>query len=244
MQTNNADQALKTAAPVARRLSDGIYETLRLQIQNSTWCRGTRLPPEVALCRKFAVSRPVVREALARLKAAGWIETRRGSGSVVIYPLQEAEPIREQVQSVADLIHGFEFRFSVECDSARHAALRRSDAQMEAIEHAVAMMNGAALDEQAKGKADLQFHLIVAQASGNPFYFRVLSTLQEQILAVMRLNAAFHNTPHTRVAEIYRQHQRIVQAIRDQNGEEAYEAMAAHLRSARFGLLGFGAADI
>ena len=234
-----ADVVVKTTAAVGPRRADRVHASLRRQIEEGVWLPGARLPTESELCQQFGVSRPVVREALARLKNAGWIETRRGSGSVVVYPVRAPALARSPVLSATDLVHGFEFRVSLECDSARLAALRRSDAQLDAIEQAMNAMNRPGLEDQAKGAADLKFHLAVAEASGNPFYSKVLSMLYEHILAAMRLNAVFHNAPHTRTAEIYRQHERIVQAIRKQDPDGAHEAMAEHLHAARFGLLGF-----
>ena len=45
---------------------------------------GAKLPPEAELARQFGVSRPSVREALAALQFAGYIESRKGYGSVIV----------------------------------------------------------------------------------------------------------------------------------------------------------------
>ena len=65
-------------------LPDQVYEQLLMQIAVGRLAAGRRLPSEPALCTALGVSRPVVRAALARLRADGIVESRRGSGSYVV----------------------------------------------------------------------------------------------------------------------------------------------------------------
>src|SRR4051794_677016 len=65
------------------RLSDQAYGRLFHKIVTGEFKEGDVLPSENDLCRSFQVSRPVVREALRRLRQDGLIASRRGSGSFV-----------------------------------------------------------------------------------------------------------------------------------------------------------------
>jgi GntR family transcriptional regulator len=62
-----------------------IVSVLGSEIRNGELRRGTQLPGEVSLARRFAVSRTTVRSALADLNAAGLITTHNGKGSYVLY---------------------------------------------------------------------------------------------------------------------------------------------------------------
>lgn len=61
-----------------------VYLSLRDEISNGTLPPGARLPGEHKLAESFVVSRITIRRALTALAADGWIETRTGSGSVVL----------------------------------------------------------------------------------------------------------------------------------------------------------------
>ena len=66
-----------------QRLSDAVGSALEKRIRSGALTPGERLPTEAQLGAQFAVSRAVVREAVARLKAEGLVESRQGSGVFV-----------------------------------------------------------------------------------------------------------------------------------------------------------------
>ncbi|WP_344359667.1 FadR/GntR family transcriptional regulator, partial [Brachybacterium phenoliresistens] len=110
-------------------LSDGIYERIYKSISAGDWPVGTKLPSEVELAVQFGVSRPVVREAMLRLRIDGLIESRQGAGTRVI-----SVPSRSVIEfaepgSIADLQRCYEFRVGVEGEAAYVAAQRQSRAK-------------------------------------------------------------------------------------------------------------------
>jgi GntR family transcriptional repressor for pyruvate dehydrogenase complex len=64
-------------------LSDQVTAALKAYIANGEALPGSRLPTEPVLAERFGVSRTVIREAISRLKSAGLVEVRQGSGTVV-----------------------------------------------------------------------------------------------------------------------------------------------------------------
>src|SRR5262245_21635308 len=126
-------------------LSDQVVAFLERRIGSGKIAPGARLPSERELCAQFGVSRIVVREAIARLKADGYVETRQGAGASVpahpgflTYRLRPGSPIRQQ-----DLSHIMELRFAVEVVAAQLAALRRRDADLLAMEASLHAMQEA-----------------------------------------------------------------------------------------------------
>ena len=130
-----------------RRLGDKLFDALTAMIERNEIAEGERLPSETALAERFGVSRPTVRETLARLRDEGLIASRRGSGSYVQAFPQDRTTIHKPAFRVVDSFNQikqcYEFRAAVEGESAFLAATARSEAQLaelrgaiRAIEHA------------------------------------------------------------------------------------------------------------
>ena len=107
-----------------RKLSRGLFDQLAEQIKSGRLAPGARLPTEQALTRAARVSRTVVREAVAALRAEGLVVTRQGVGAFVSAAPQHA-PFRiepERMQTLADILNVMELRLGVEIESAGIAA--------------------------------------------------------------------------------------------------------------------------
>ena len=111
------------------RLSARVAETLLGKIHEGELAAGARLPSEDALAKHFGVSRTVIREAMASLRAGGAIATRHGIGAFVLGAAKSASPPADALtlQSVASLLNVIEVRRAVEAATAAHAAARRSE---------------------------------------------------------------------------------------------------------------------
>jgi DNA-binding GntR family transcriptional regulator len=90
------------AVPLFRRIAD----TLADAIARGDYPVGAQLPPEFALMRMFGASRFTIREALGELRAAGLINSRRGSGSVVLRAIAQEPAFGESYRSIDDFLAG------------------------------------------------------------------------------------------------------------------------------------------
>ena len=70
-------------SPKSIQLPDEIAGMIKQLIRERGLTTGDRLPSERDLCEQFSVSRPVIREALSRLKSSGLVDIRRGVGVFV-----------------------------------------------------------------------------------------------------------------------------------------------------------------
>src|ERR671921_242876 len=104
---------VQMASGAAKR-SSGIYDGILGSIVSGEFAENARLPSEVELARRFGASRPVVREALARLRDDGLIVSRQGSGSYVRRRPDNAVLQFVPVGSIADIQRCFEFRVGLE----------------------------------------------------------------------------------------------------------------------------------
>src|SRR3954447_961861 len=117
------------------KLSRRLFEQLAEQIKSGRFAPGERLPTEQALTRAAKVSRTVVREAVAALRAEGLVITRQGVGAFVSAEPQRA-PFRiepERMRTLADILNVMELRLGVEIESAGIAAERASRTQVKSI---------------------------------------------------------------------------------------------------------------
>ena len=119
------------------RLADQLYAQLVNQIGGGTLMPGQRLPSENRLSSEFGVSRPVIREAIARLQADGLVTTRHGSGTFVVGPSKDRAIKLAPIAGTPALVLCFELRTALECETAILAAKRWARPCLEAIEAAL-----------------------------------------------------------------------------------------------------------
>ena len=106
------------------RLSDQLCGQIFEQIVSRKLNVGDQLPSENEISKSFGVSRPVVREALLRLREDGLVTAQQGPGSFV--SAQPAPRLKtfSSAENVASYVRCQEVRISLEGDTARFAALR------------------------------------------------------------------------------------------------------------------------
>lgn len=215
-------------------LPDRIYASVVESILRGDYAANGKLPTEGLLAERFAVSRPTVREALARLRADGVIESRRGSGSHIVRrpgtPVTTTTPIR----SLADIERYYDFRACVEAGAAAGAAEFHDEHDLQQIGQAFEAL-GSAMDGAGSGiDEDVRFHLAIARASHNPFFVASIETSVAPIRQYMELarNVSDKRSPE-RVRAVQAEHQAIVEAITRRQPDQAREAIRAHVWSAK-----------
>jgi GntR family transcriptional repressor for pyruvate dehydrogenase complex len=216
------------------KLGDRVYEEILAQIVGGHYAEGARLPSETQLATTFSVSRPIVRDALARLNADGIILSRHGSGSYV-----QRRPHREilhlaPIGGMADLMRCFEFRIALEGEAAYLAASRRTDADLAAMEEALEALDAVIAKAQIGSEADLQFHNAIAAASRNMLFESTMETVAAHTFAGMNLSRKLTlRSSHKRLLLVQAEHSRIFAAIKAEDAEGARTAMRAHIEAAR-----------
>jgi len=219
-------------------LTDKVVATLLDDIQRGALRPGDKIPTEVAMMKQLSVSRSVVREAISRLQAAKVVETRHGIGSFVFEPGNEApmQLAAADLSSMLDVMAIIEFRIDVEAASAGLAAGRRTEQNLKRIRSALDRFEL----ELERGSTDvlahdIEFHLQIARASGNRYFFDVLSQLGRSVSPRTRLGSAeiaeLDQIEHLR--NVLSEHQLIYLAIERQDSDDARAAMRMHLSNSR-----------
>ena len=212
-------------------LAERVIARLGADIRGGRLEPGARLPTEQALTSSLGVSRTVVREAVAALRADGLVVTRRGSGAYVADP--SAGPFRlaaPRVATLSDVLDVMELRLAVEIEAAALAAERASRRQVAAIRSAWRAIDTALRRGEGAVGEDFALHRAIAEATGNRQFPRFLEFLGSHVIPRQSVRFA-RDTPAERRAYLERiqhEHGRIVDGISDEDPAEARRAMREH----------------
>ncbi len=219
-------------------LADQVYERILSRIVDGTHPVNARLPSEAAQADGLGVSRPVLRQALKRLRDDGVIVSRQGSGSYVIERPDRAMLTFAPVGSIADIRRTFEFRAVIEGEAAALAAERRSEPDLTAIAGAMTALEDAIRTGALGSEEDGAFHLAICAATGNHYFPSVLASMQPQVLAGMNLARSLSMTrPAARLTLLQDEHRKILSALEAGDPAAARAAMRGHIENAQNGFV-------
>lgn len=211
----------------APKLYQRIAEAITQAIAAGRYAPGARLPAERDLAEEFAVSRPTIREAMIALEIRGLIEARHGSG-IYVSRVPIGEPVTPELDVGAFEL--MEARILFEGEAAALAATTGDSKAIEKLERLLDQMAEHADDVPAAVDADRQFHIQIAEMTGNSLVRAAIETLwhirERSPLCRHMFEQARREGVNPRVEE----HRLIVDALRDGNSEAARTAMRAHLR--------------
>src|ERR1700677_3467600 len=229
-------QKLSSLTPVSqsRNLVREIGQRIAADISAGRLLPGTRLPTEQEHMAVLGVSRTVIREAVAMLRAEGLIATRQGIGSFVAEvptrALFRIEP--GQSETLSDSLDIMELRTAVETEAAGLAAERATRGQRRAIRSALLAIDTAIERGEAAIGEDFALHAAITDATGNPQFRRFLEFLGRFIIprASVRIRAL---NLRAYLMTFQQEHRAIVAAIDARSVDQARAAMRQHLMMSR-----------
>lgn len=220
---------MKTGA--APSLAARTAERLRAWIADNNLKSGDRLPPEHELVGHLDISRTVLREAVAGLRAQGELTSRRGAGVFVARMaddgrLQVAEPGTENFPHA--ILNLLEVRLALEVEAAGLAARRRSEAGLERIRAEYEGMARATSREELVAR-DFSFHVAIASATNNPQFIYVIRQVGNQAFPRDRSwpAAPAHGERYAEMRML--EHEAILRAIAERDAVLARDAMRHHI---------------
>ncbi|MCB1902003.1 FadR/GntR family transcriptional regulator [Cognatazoarcus halotolerans] len=216
------------------RLAELLSHNLIGWLRDGRLAPGDQLPTEKQLADQFAVSRTVVREAIARLKADGYVETRQGAGAFVA-PEAGRGSFRLQETSTSALNHArnvFELRYLVELGCAELAAQRRTPADLDALQAPLACMADALRSDLEAASDDDAFHRAIAAATHNPLVERFVEFLGAQFSESRLPTWSEEGRLTGRARDAQAEHEALYRAIEMGDAAAARKAAARHLREA------------
>ena len=213
--------------------ADRVYHLLFAKIANGEFSPDDKLPSEKELAEQFDVSRPIVREALERLRQEDLIYSRQGAGSFVRVKAEQRVLGFPPVETIADIQRCYEFRLTIEPDAAYYAARRRNANAIEKIRQVVDLLGDATRQQRHREDADFAFHLAITEASNNHYYHSAMQALRTHISVGMKLHGLALMGPSPGLQRVFEEHSKIYHAIRDGDSDTASSLMRTHLEGSR-----------
>lgn len=212
-------------------LADRVTQRLAEQLRSGVYPINSRLPTEKAMSEEFGISRTIVREAISRLKSEGLVETRQGSGTVVLDPRSSAS-FRLNVNEddpAEGVLRIIELRCGIEAQMAALAAERGTAADMREIRRALEDIE-AAVEAGGDGvKEDLALHMAISRAAKNPYFGELLGMLTRALHDAIRLTRSNEARRADLTDEVRAEHKAIVDAIASRDPAAARAAAFRHM---------------
>lgn len=214
---------------LAGGVNDSAYERVTVVLRHALTLRifpGDRLPPERFLAESLGVSRITIRQAVAILQAEGMVNPgphrRAGTMTAPLRRPQDAQSLDAFRREIRDIL---EFRTILETAATQLAVVNQST---DLIERLLASIeeNRCACNATEFRRTDTEFHLAIAQASGNRRLLGAILTARAEFLHYRDLHPMTDN-----IAENVRDHIRIVDAMQARDVDAAAQAMTEHLES-------------
>jgi GntR family transcriptional repressor for pyruvate dehydrogenase complex len=204
-----------------------VYDQLKQNILNGTWTPGQKIPSEKELVNLLGVSRITVREALKQLVSIGLIEARQGEGTFV-KQLEADSYMNELLPFIVlnreEVIELIKYREIIEVGAVALAVERADAADIRALEKNVRQHEQYKDNWEQASHVDMEFHLLIAKASKNPFVIKANSLMKDVFHAVMDQIVEEMGTEH---GLFY--HKKIIAAIKAKDTELAVASMKEHL---------------
>jgi len=217
----------------AARLYEQIVGQIEDSIRKGLLKPGDQLPPERELAQQFGVSRTAVREAVRALHEKQLVEAYSGRGTFVTTGHSSA--IRRSLGSLLkngrtkSTAYLLEVREMLEPEIAALAATRIEEQGLAALQDAVVVMDRSYDDPDAFVEADLDFHLALAEAAGNPVILSLLDSIVDLLREQRTRICLARGGPERGQAH----HKNILKAVKARDPDKTRAAMRAHMKQVR-----------
>lgn len=208
-------------------LSEKVASQIIKYIQQNKLKDGDRLPNETELGNSLNVSRSTIREAMKILVSRHIVEVKRGSGTYITeMPGVSEDPlgfgfVYDKKKLALNLL---EIRFMLEPETAALAAKRANDEDIASIVHFADEVAERIRSGVNHSKPDVNLHFMIAKSTGN----EVLTTLVPTIIKGVPLFIEI--TKDQMLRETILTHNKIVDAIKNHDAQQARQGMLEHLQ--------------
>jgi GntR family transcriptional regulator, transcriptional repressor for pyruvate dehydrogenase complex len=215
------------------RISQTIVDQIKEAIFQKKIRTGDKLPSERQMMEQFETSRVTVREALKKLENSGILEIRRGTQGGAFVRDPDVTFVSNFLQDMFSMgnIRVFdltEARMAVEPFSVKIATARITNDSLEAIKQNIKETRECLKGNQASDARllTLEYHRIIAQASGNPVIFFMV----DSIMGIMENNVSAIAIPAESIENTLHYHESIYEAIMKRSPEKAQTLMLKHIQ--------------
>ena len=216
------------------KISDRIIGSIQTQMAEGTLNAGDKLPSERKLAAQFNASRASIREAIGLMEAKGTVKIRHGASTIIldIFTPKLIDPLQDLVKTNQGLTSNvIAVRHLLEVEATILAAQHAGHAALHSIEQALHhLLTCNKHDAELQVEADMQFHLAIADASQNVVLAKMMRSMGVLVEHEMSktVNVAMQKIDGQNKLDT--QHQRIFQAIKNADIQQAEAAARDHLQ--------------
>jgi GntR family transcriptional repressor for pyruvate dehydrogenase complex len=211
------------------RVSEEIAGQVRDLILAGRLRPGDRLPAERELAGRLRVGRSALREALRVMESLGIIEVRPGRGTFVagLSRVRRRDPLTASLYQAWRAQHDlFEIRRVLEPPLAALAANRATEEQIDHLRSILREQEAEVQRGRTGVDEDTNFHLLIAQASGNGVLVRVVNNLMDLLQKTREISLQRGGRP----IQSLKRHRAILRAIEARRPAAAEQRMREHIR--------------
>jgi GntR family transcriptional regulator, transcriptional repressor for pyruvate dehydrogenase complex len=193
---------------------------------------GSKLPPERRLAAELRISRSTLRQALTTLVQSGHLVSQRGRGGGTF--VAEHPPLAERADALgADAWAILDYRVAIESGAVVLASERAEPGDFERLDQVVSKM-ASARDFEDYRRADIRFHIGIAEAARSPRLVRAMTEVQGHMSDLIALIAH----PEQVLTHSNEQHRRLVKLMRKGDAGGAVRLMREHIEGTEHILAG------
>lgn len=220
---------------VQSRTMEAICHQIEALILEGVLRGGDRLPSERELATAMEVSRPVLRQAMAKLENDGLIVRQQGDGSYVakvigtVFSKPISKLLASHPKAEQDLL---EFRLETEGMTAAFAAERATTDDHDRLHRLLGQMESAlrAQDSALETDLDIAFHRAVGEMTYNLVFLHTLEACYSILEAgVFQSRQRLFEQHEGAGEQLFLQHQAIAKAITDGDPKQAQAAARTHI---------------
>jgi len=214
MESTEYDTGMQTLAPAS--MGARATAALRNAIVSGALNPGDRLK-EAELAERLGISRSPIREALRQLEHEGLVAS---------LPYRQTEVLGVSQEEIAEIL--VPIRLTLELFAFRKARPQLTDADVRALRQVVDRMRAAAAsaDFDAIAQADVRFHELVIERSGQPHCLQIWRSIEPRVRAYFRRDAP----AHARAEEVADEHAELLAALTGDDEALLLETLERHIR--------------
>lgn len=215
-----------------KKIYEEITDHIINRVKQGELVSGDRLESVEKLAEAFDVSRSAVREALSGLRAMGLVEMRQGEGTFITSfdaSSFSLPAVTALIMKRNDLKELAQVRRMLEIGTVGLAAENRTESDLDSLYEALKLMPNAKGERELGEQANLAFHLAIAEATQNKMLMNLQKSVADITLESMRETRRVVLYTEDGVDRLYREHEQIYDAIKNQDADKAQAAMRHHL---------------
>jgi GntR family transcriptional repressor for pyruvate dehydrogenase complex len=221
-----------------QRVYQNIIEQIKHSIEIGDLKPGERLPAERELAESLSVSRSAVREAISVLASSRLVRIQPGVGVFLEIDANHdmiarlSEILQDEIGD-SSLVQLLEVRQAIEGQAAYLAAIRRTPADLTAIQRAFEKLAASVERGRVAAEEDFHFHLEIVKAAYNPMLLETVKLFSDKCLIGLHKSRSESIQIQGKKDAVLNEHRHILQSIESMNPEQAQQMMWTHLHNVK-----------